>query len=163
MTISSILTTKYHLYAFLKNLQWNMLLSERSLNRLSKVLANERRRYICNVFSQLPVPCSAIDRKGALVSHGFFYNPWKIRLAQSIIKHTTVISRRSQTLPVRTGQHFHPDNVCLAQVQWGFLYGLHYNSYHGSATLMYYRRISLWHSPMSLCFCFYTLHWFSHC
>ena len=32
---------------------------------LSKVLANERRCYICNVFSNWPRPCSAIDRKRA--------------------------------------------------------------------------------------------------
>ena len=30
---------------------------------LSKVLANERRRYLCNVFSHWLRPCSAIDRK----------------------------------------------------------------------------------------------------
>ena len=30
---------------------------------LSKALANERRCYICNVFSHWLIPCSAIDRK----------------------------------------------------------------------------------------------------
>ena len=33
---------------------------------LSKVLANERRRYICNVFSHWPRPCSANTKKGPL-------------------------------------------------------------------------------------------------
>ena len=34
---------------------------------LNKASANERKRYVCNVFSHWPIPCSVgIDRKGAL-------------------------------------------------------------------------------------------------
>ena len=57
--------------------QWvNCLIPQRWLKnscsvsypRLNKALANERRRYMCDVSSHLPRPCSATDRKRSQVS-----------------------------------------------------------------------------------------------
>ena len=45
---------------------------------LSMASANERRRYICNVFSHWLRPCSFIDRKRAAIS---INDNFKIRIA----------------------------------------------------------------------------------
>ena len=63
---------------------------------LSEVSANERRRYLCNVFSLWLRPCSATDRKWTLVLHKYktaIWNPqsslppqWHQTTASSVYK-----------------------------------------------------------------------------
>ena len=52
---------------------------------LSKISANERRRYFCSVFSHWLIPCWASDRKWDPVPKSSWYVQYKVRWNKSIL------------------------------------------------------------------------------
>ena len=83
---------------------------------LSKVLANQRRRYICNILSHWPRPCSAIEGKHPLLSPPILDVYSYPYLSLSPLLQLSLLSpRKSSSVVMSVFQSFHSLFSCFLQ------------------------------------------------